>query len=147
MNKIVWISLTFLAGALLPLQAGLNAKLGKAGGSPIHASMISFIVGALSLVAYVLVTKQQISWTGMRTAPAYSWIGGAMGAFYVTMIVLAFPRLGPGLTFGMVVAGQMVFSVLLEHFDILVAEKHPVNLFRIMGVLLIVIGVIIIRKS
>ncbi|MFM2135841.1 MAG: hypothetical protein RL021_1241, partial [Bacteroidota bacterium] len=55
MNKALWISLTLLAGAFLPLQAGLNAKLGRAGGSPIHASMISFIVGAISLVAYVLV--------------------------------------------------------------------------------------------
>lgn len=147
MNKLIWISLTFLAGTLLPLQAGLNAKLGKAGGSPIHASMISFVIGALSLVAYVLLTKQTVSWSGIRTAPAYAWLGGAMGAFYVTTIILAFPRLGPGLTFGMVVAGQMVFSIVLEHFDILVSEKNSINLMRLIGVVLIIIGVVIIRKN
>lgn len=142
----MWIALAFLSGAFLPIQAGLNAKLGKAAESPVYASMLSFAVGTLGLITYILITKQSISWAGVREAPAHIWLGGLLGAFYVTVIILAFPKLGPGLTFGLVVAGQMIISIILEHFNILVAQQNSISLMKLLGVLLVVAGVIIIRK-
>jgi transporter family-2 protein len=59
--------------------------------------------------------------------------------------MLALPNLGPGLTFALLVAGQMIVSVALEHFNMLVAEPHPISLLRILGILLIVGGVIMVR--
>ncbi len=142
----MWIALAFLSGAFLPIQAGLNAKLGKAAESPVYASMLSFAVGTLGLITYILITKQSMSWAGVREAPAHIWLGGLLGAFYVTVIILAFPKLGPGLTFGLVVAGQMIISIILEHFNILVAQQNSISLMKLLGVLLVVAGVIIIRK-
>lgn len=146
MNKLMWIALAFLSGAFLPIQAGLNTKLGKAAESPVYASMLSFAVGTLGLITYILITKQSMSWAGVREAPAHVWLGGLLGAFYVTVIILAFPKLGPGLTFGLVVAGQMIISILLEHFNILVAQQNSMSFMKLLGVLLVVAGVIIIRK-
>lgn len=146
MDKLIWIALAFFSGAFLPIQGGLNARLGKAIESPVHASMISFIVGAVALVLYVLLTGQTISWAGVKTAPSYVWLGGLLGAFYVTVIVMAFPRLGPGLTFGLVIAGQMIVSVLLEHFNVLVAQPQPVSYMRMLGIAMVVGGVLVIRK-
>ncbi|MPR35808.1 DMT family transporter [Salmonirosea aquatica] len=146
MDKVIWIVLAFLKGAFLPIQAGLNTRLGKAAGSPVYASMFSFVVGAIGLIIYILLTRQSISWSGVREAPGYVWIGGLLGAFYVTVIILAFPKLGPGLTFGLVVAGQMILSVVLEHNNILVAQQNPINAMKILGIALVIAGVIIIRK-
>lgn len=146
MNKNLWMALTLLAGALLPLQAGLNTRLGKAAGNPVWASDISFVVGTVALLAYLLVTRQTLSWGGLKASPAYIWLGGLMGAYYVTFIVLAFPRLGPGLTFGLIVAGQMIVSLILEHNHVLVEQQTPVNPMRILGVILIIAGVIILRR-
>lgn len=144
--KLLWIVIAFISGAFLPIQAGLNTRLGKSIGSPVHASMISFMVGVLGVFLYILATQQHISWAGIKTAPWYSWVGGALGAFYVTAIILAFPKIGPALTFGLVVAGQMTVAVLLDHFNVLVAQQAPISLWRILGVVLIIAGVIIIRK-
>ena len=144
--KSLWIIIAFVSGAFLPIQAGINTRLSKAIESPVYASMISFLVGAIALVIYILFTQQHIAFSGIKTIPAYAWIGGALGAFYVTSIILAFPRIGPALTFGLVVLGQMVIAVILDHFNILVAQQHSINLWRILGVILIVGGVIIIRK-
>jgi len=146
MNKIMWIALAFLSGAFLPIQAGLNAKLGKAAESPVYASMLSFVIGTLGLITYILITNQSISWAGVRAAPAHIWLGGLLGAFYVTVIILAFPKLGPGLTFGLVVAGQMIISILLEHFNILVTQQNSISFMKLFGVLLVIAGVIIIRR-
>lgn len=146
MNKAIWILLAFVSGAFLPIQAGLNAKLGKAGQSALHASLTSFVVGTLALVIYILATRQTVSWEGLKAAPGYAWLGGLLGAFYVTVIVLAFPKLGPGLTFGLVVTGQMLFSALLEHYNILVAQPSPISWTKVLGMTLIIAGVVIMRK-
>ena len=69
-----------------------------------------------------------------------------MGAFYVTVVILAYPHLGPSLTFGLIVAGQMIISAVMEHFNVLVANPTPINLYKIIGLALIVVGVIIVRK-
>jgi transporter family-2 protein len=144
--KITWIIIAFLSGAFLPLQAGLNTRLGKAIGSPVYASLISFIIGALAVLLYCLLTKQHVVWACMKSAPLYVWLGGVLGAFYVTAIILAFPQIGPAMTFGLVVAGQMIISVLLDHFNILVVQHHSINIWKLLGIVLIVSGVIIIRK-
>ncbi|HLP52289.1 MAG TPA: DMT family transporter [Chitinophagales bacterium] len=145
-NKLIWIVMAFIAGSFLPIQAGINAKLGKAGGSAVHASMFSFVVGAVALILYIILTKQTVSWAGLKAAPLSAWAGGLLGAFYVTVIVLSFPKLGPGLTFGLVVAGQMLISALLEHFNILVASPQPLSLLRVVGMAMVVGGVVIMRK-
>jgi len=146
MNKTTWMFAALLAGAFLPIQASMNAKLGKAGTSAIHGTMISFFVGAFAVALYILLTKQTVSWAGIKSAPAYAWLGGLLGACYVTLVILAFPKLGPALTFGFVVTGQMLLSALMEHFDILVSQQHSLNIWRILGFLMVIGGVILIRK-
>ncbi|HEY8403090.1 MAG TPA: DMT family transporter [Flavobacteriales bacterium] len=147
MEKYIWVIVSFLAGAFLPIQAGINAKLGKAASSPAVASLLSFFVGLMALIVYVLVTQQNYSLKGLKEAPAYTWTGGLIGAFYVTIIILAFPRIGPGLTFGLVIAGQLLLSIIMEHYQLLGAHHHPVNIARVIGMLLIVAGVVLIKRN
>ena len=144
--KVLWIFIAFISGVLLPLQAGVNIRLGKSIESAVYASMLSFVVGVFSMLIYIVLIKQNVSWAGLKTAPAFAWIGGALGAFYVTATMLAFTRLGPALTFGLVVAGQMIIAVLLDHFNIMVAQQHSINIWRILGVVMVVAGVVVIRK-
>jgi transporter family-2 protein len=144
--KYIWIIMALLSGAFLPIQGGINSRLGKEIASPVHASLISFLVGAVALFVYTMLTRQPVHAGGLRTAPLYLWSGGLLGAFYVTAIILCFPKIGPALTFGLVVAGQMIISIVLDHFDILVAQPHPVNIWKVLGVLMVIGGVIIIRK-
>ena len=84
-----------------------------------------------------------MGWSEKR--PMVRMAGGLFGAFCLTAILFTMPKLGPGLTFGLMVAGQMIISVGLEHFNILVAQPHPISLLRVLGILLIVGGAIIIR--
>lgn len=146
MEKSVWIFLVALAGSLLPLQTGLNAKMGKEIASPIWASLLSFTIGAIALLIYVLVTNNSFQYAGFKTIPKYTWLAGVFGAFYVSVVVLAFPKLGPSLTFGLIVAGQLLISLFLDHFNILVHQQHSINIQRIVGILMIIAGVVLIRK-
>ncbi len=144
--KPTWILIAIISGTFLPIQAALNTRLGKSIDNPVIAALISFVVGSIALGLYVVLTKQSLSWTIIKNVPVYAWLGGLLGAFYVTAIIFAFPRIGPALTFGLIVTGQMIIAILLDHFNILVAQQHSINGWRIFGVLLVITGVIIIRK-
>jgi bacterial/archaeal transporter family-2 protein len=145
MGRIIWIVIALLAGVFIPMQGGLNGLLGKEIKSPIHASFISFIIGTAAIALYIVLTKQTVSLEGVKNVPWYVWFAGVLGAFSISVIILTMPKLGPGLTMGLVVAGQMLISVGLEHFNILVTQPHPISLLRVVGILLIVGGVVLIR--
>lgn len=146
MSKLFWILLVVLAGSVLPIQAGLNARLGKEIASPVWAVFVSFVIGAITTLAYILVTRNAVAFESFKLASKWVWLAGAFGAFYVAVVVLALPRLGAALTFGLVVAGQLGLSLILDHFNFLVHQQHSINLFRILGMLLIIMGVVLIRR-
>lgn len=146
MEKLIWILLAIVAGSGLPIQAGLNSKLAKTGGSPIHAAMISFSVGIFLLLLFILFTSQNVSWKELKNAPAYSWFGGLFGAFYVSVIIYSFPKIGPGLAFSLIILGQLLMSMLMEHYQILGAPTQTINVGRIIGMLFIIGGAIMIKK-
>ena len=146
MEKIFWIVLVLVAGAMLPVQAGLNNQMGKALVSPAWAVLISFFVGTIAMLIYVVITKQPLHFHQFKEVPITTWLAGFLGAVYVTSVVLAFPKLGAALTFGLIVGGQLTISLLLDHFNILVQVKHSINIYRVIGMILIVAGVVIIRK-
>jgi transporter family-2 protein len=109
--------------------------------------MICFIVAALALVLYLPFSKETLSWAGLKSASILSLIGGGvLGTVFITSTTIALPRLGMALTFGLVVAGQVVISVLLDHFNIMVVQQHSINVWRVIGVALIIGGVIIVQK-
>lgn len=146
MDKALWIIMAVAAGAGLPIQAALNSKLAKTGGSPLHAAMISFTVGVLTLLLFILFTSQNVSWKDLKDAPTYSWLGGLLGAFYVSVIIYSFPRIGPGFAFGLIIAGQLGISMLLEHYQIFGAKHHAISFGRIAGFTLIILGVYLTKR-
>jgi transporter family-2 protein len=74
------------------------------------------------------------------------WTGGVIGAVYVTLTVILVPRLGPALMFGTIVAGQMLAALVLDHYGLLGVPTHPVNVGRLVGALLLIAGVVMIRR-
>jgi len=140
--------MAFIAGTILPIQAALNGKMGKAVQHPMVAAFISFSVGALALLLYLLLARQPLSLTmAYKQAPWYAWLGGVIGTFYVVASIVLLPRLGVALTFGLVIAGQLFISLLMDHYGWLGVPIRPINLYRIAGVVLLIIGVVLIRTS
>lgn len=142
----VYILLSVLAGAVLPFQGTINGKLGNSIQSPVYASFISFLVGTLGLLVYGFISQGPFKIQALKHTPSYELLGGILGAFYVLVVILMLPRLGAALTFSLIVAGQMIVSIFLDHTGLLVPVQHPVNLWRIIGLSLIIGGVILVRK-
>lgn len=145
--KWLFLAAALAAGMMAPVQAGLNAKMGRALDDPFYAALISFFVGTLGLLAYGLLTRMEF--TAVRQASAVHWtvwLAGLLGAFYVTAIIIVTPKLGAALTFGLVVAGQLLMAVLLDHFGLLGIPVQAFSWQRLLGIALITAGVVLIRK-
>ena len=142
---IAFLLLAVLAGSALPFQAGINARLATFVGGPIRASAISFAVGTLVLVVVALVvTRGVVSTSRVGSVPWWGWLGGAVGAGYVASTVAAAPRLGALNLFAAVIFGQLLCSVVLDHFGVLYKE-HALSAGRLAGVVLLAVGVGLVR--
>ncbi len=144
--QILLILLAIIVGALLPVQAAVNAELGRAIKSPIFAALVSFVVGTAGLLLYGLLTR--VDFTTLREArhlPVGYWLGGLIGAAYVAATIILAPRLGTALTFGLTIGGQMILSLILDHYGLLGLPVNPASWVRILGVVLIMVGVVLLR--
>jgi transporter family-2 protein len=142
---LAFLLLAVAAGGALPFQAGINARLASFVGGPVRASAISFAVGTIVLVLIALVVTRGIASTGrLGSVPWWGWLGGAVGAGYVASTVAAAPRLGALNLFAAVIFGQLLCSVVLDHFGVLYRE-HGLSAGRIAGVLLLGAGVVLVR--
>ncbi|WP_404376106.1 DMT family transporter [Vreelandella aquamarina] len=136
-----------VAGAMLPMQAGINAGLARGWGHPLWAATVSFGIGTIVLLGASTALRLTVpSWQQLSDIPLWSWSGGILGAFYVTVMVIFAPKLGAATLLALVVAGQMLASTLLDHFGVLGFPQQAISLPRLLGVVLLFLGVILIRR-
>ncbi|MDD2604663.1 MAG: DMT family transporter [Desulfobacterales bacterium] len=142
-----YILLALAAGATVPTQAGINARLNLFTHSPVLSAGISFAVGTGVLVLYAAALR--IGLPPLATAaghPWWIWSGGALGAFFVSAVIVLAVQLGATAMVALVLTGQLVTSILLDHYGLLGYPVHPANGWRIMGVVLLFAGAYLIKR-
>jgi transporter family-2 protein len=136
----------FAAGAMLPIQFGINAQLARWVESPLRATLISFAVGTLVLgVAMAAADRDWPSAEKIGSGPWWVWVGGLLGAFYVLGSVVSAPKLGAATLVAVILAGQAVASLLVDHFGWVGFAENPVTPTRLLGIGLVAVGVGLVR--
>jgi transporter family-2 protein len=145
--ELIYVFLAMIAGACAPTQAGINAQLSLFTDDPIFAATLSFAVGTAGLLALAAVIR--VPWPALETMmrlPWWMWCGGFLGAFLVAVTIVLAPKLGAATLMGFLVAGQMIASLMLDHYGVLGYPLHPVGIWRVVGVLLVICGVVLIKR-
>jgi bacterial/archaeal transporter family-2 protein len=146
---MAWILLpiAFIAGVAFAVQFGVNAQLSNFIGSPLAAATVSFWVGAVALLAVSLIGRQPLPFGNTVTeAPWWTWTGGMLGAFVVVSSIILVPRIGAAATIGLVLAGQVVASIIIDHLGLLRVPVHELTAPRIAGAALIIAGVVLVQR-
>ena len=138
--------LALVAGALLPLQALINARLGHATAGGLFASGVSFLVGTVALAAVLVVMRPTLpSAEAMLRLPPWIWTGGLIGAAFVVVATLAVPRIGAASLIALVVLGQMVAALLLDRYGVL--QAAPIKRVALTSrAALVVVGVLMVLQ-
>ena len=140
-----WLALGFLAGVAYTLQGAVNAQLRAGVGDPLWATLVSFVIG--TIVLGILVAGTRAAVPGQWPTRPWVWTGGLLGVFHVTAALLLVPRIGAGTMIGLYVAGQMTAALLLDQFGLVGVPLHTTTPARIVGAVLVVLGVLLLRRA
>lgn len=136
-----------LAGAFVVIQQTLNSALRLELGSPLWAALASYLTGSLTLIVVLFVLREPfLAFSTLAKTSLSSWTGGMFGAVYIVGSILLLPRLGAMTAIALLIAGQMVTSMLFDHFGLFGLEPRPIDAYRAAGVGLLMAGVFLIRS-
>jgi transporter family-2 protein len=138
--------LAILVGAGLTIQVGMNSTMRGALDSPLIASILNFSVGLAALALAAVITGARVAPGSIATVPGWTWLGGLLGAAYVASTTVLGARLGAAAFLALLLAGQMVAAVLVDHYGVIGFPRHPVSWERLVGVALLLLGVWLIMR-
>ncbi|WP_259704549.1 DMT family transporter [Weissella confusa] len=130
---------------MLANQNPINADMKKVVGSPFISAAISFLVGSVFLAIVSAVKSHQVfpTMTFIQSNPAWIWLGGVLGAIYLTSNVLLFPRLGAIQTVVLPILGQILMGTLIDTFGWFGSRPIPLTALRVIGVIILIAGVVV----
>lgn len=134
-------------GGALTFQALANAEMGRVGRSPLTGAIINFVVGmgALALL-YISGVLGKPQWSELRSAPWWAWLGGLVGATFITTMIVAVPRIGAVTAFTAIILGQLTASATVDSFGLLGAPITPLSVQRLLGLSLIAAGALLTQR-
>ena len=147
-SLIIPIVLAVLAGAFVPVQTAANSLLGKGLGSGVWSTLVVFIVASLTTALFMVFQRPAMPDSAQLSGiPAYAWLtGGVLGAVYIYLLIYTAPKLGMAGAVGFVITGQLIAAMLFDHFGWMGFEQHSISWKRMAGAVLLILGVIIVKK-
>jgi len=141
-----YASLMLLAGVAIPIMAAMSGALGVRLESPPAAIAtvfgVAFLAAALVALFWGLPRLDQIA-----AAPAHLYLGGLFVGFYGLSITFVGPRFGIANAIFCVLVGQIICAALIDHFGWLGATRTPLDLKRLAGMGVMVLGLLLARKG
>lgn len=146
--KYLFYLLPLIAGVSMSIQSGVNGQLRAALGQPLIAAFISFLSGTITLLLLLLFTRTGFpSMQELGAVNLYKYTGGMLGVIVVTFVILSVQQVGASNMFVLIIAGQLVTALLMDHFGILGLQLNPVNFQKLAGILLVVAGAYLVTRK
>jgi bacterial/archaeal transporter family-2 protein len=150
LSTVQWLAfaaLGLIAGLSFVMQQIVNTNLKNGLASALWAAFVSYAGGTLLVALILLATQQGVPSRQAIAGTSWpSWLGGAFGLVYVLVSIVLISRVSAATSIALIVAGEMLTSVTFDHFGLLGLTKHPIGAMRVVGALLLLAGVVLIRK-
>jgi transporter family-2 protein len=140
---LISFALAFLAGIAIAVQAAVNSQLaGAMAGNTMAAAFYSFFTGMLLLgvIAFFRGGLSE-SLSVIPSQPGWRLVGGVLGAGAIFCTVWLAPRIGLANLLVLVIAGQLLSSLAIDHFGWLGAVMRPAASIKMVGALVVLVGV------
>ena len=131
-------------GIAMSIQTALNTQLREYLYYPLQAALLSFLIGTIVLA--VLVFFQPVEKPNLETLlqiPWFLWLGGCLGVYAISISIYTAPKLGFLSLSGLIIFGQIAISMLIDQYGLLGNEKTPIHWQRLLGGVVIFIGVLL----
>ena len=131
-------------GIAMSIQTAINSQLREYLYSPLQAALLSFLIGTIALA--VLVFFQPVEKPNLETLlqiPGLLWLGGCLGVYAISISIYTAPKLGFLSLSGLIIFGQIAISMFIDQYGLLGNEKTPIHWQRLLGGVVIFIGVLL----
>jgi len=147
MTKYMFVFAALLIGGFLSIQGSINAQISSFLKHPLQASLTNFVVGTIVLILLNIILRTTMpTFNELKTIPWYLFLGGVIGAMFVTSVVLLIPKIGVTTMLAASIAGQLIVATVIDHFGYFNVTVHPVSLSRIAGIIMLVLGIFLIQR-
>jgi len=144
LNTLVIILIGLVGGAAIgfqsPLAGVISQRLGGTAGS-----LFVHLSGALFSAALLLLRGGE-NFRSWRNLPWYVFTVGVFGLILYQTIAVTLPRLGSATMITLIIIGQILVGMLIDHFGWLGMTVHPISFTRVLGVLLLILGGYLIAR-
>jgi transporter family-2 protein len=138
--KLVFAFLVVLAGVGTVIQTGMNMQL--------LAALTNFCVGFFVLALAIFLCRIPLpTLSSIGGTPAWAWLGGLFGAFFIGTLAVAGRELGGVVMVALIVTGQLLAALVFDHYGWLGFPVRPLSLSRIIGSVLLVTSLILFKES
>lgn len=146
--KIQYYIISLLAGIAVAFQTGVNSQLRTDTNNPVFTALISFGVGTVALlILYITLFRQNPLFPHNYSFEWWKFTGGLLGVIYVTAVVIAAPKIGAANSLALIVAGQFITAIIIDHFGAMNLPVTPISFYRVAGIVLLLAGVYLIQKK
>ncbi len=146
--KYLFYILPLFSGVFMTIQASVNSQLRTSINNPIGAAFLSFLGGTLSLAVALVVLRQPLP--NLQTLTTIEWhkyLGGLLGATFVTFAIFSAPKIGISSMSVIIVTGQLLTALCLDHFGFLGFKVNEISLTKILGLVLVVVGAYLVNQK
>lgn len=135
------------AGAVIAIQAPLNAQLGVLLKSSLLGTSIAFFFSFLfTLIVVMLSTRHYPHSEDIRSVPFYLWFSGAaLSAFGVGLFYYLIPKMGVGSMMSYALSGQLLIAVVVSHFGWFGLPVKSIDTIKVAGVISLLAGVLLLN--
>lgn len=145
---ILWSLAGIASGLTFAIQPAMNGKLAMALGSSIHAAFISFFISTIILIIILLSTpgeRRNIPRVFSVKRPWWTWTGGLLGAYYVSVFALVTNWVGVGLVTLTSILGMIIFSTVIDSKGLFGRSPQRILPLQYAGLMLLFLGVVCIK--
>ena len=136
--------IALLSGALMSIQGVFNTQVTKTSGIWVANAFVQFTALLVCLAAW-LVTDRSSFGTLWKVEPKYMLLGGAIGAFITYTVIKGMEMLGPARAVMLIVISQLIVAYVIELFGMFGVEKQPLEMRKILGMGVAIVGLVIFK--
>jgi len=140
--------LVILIGLIGGLAVGIQSPIAGQMGQRLGGTASSFIVhlSGMVLSGILLVIQGGEKIRDWQTLPWYMFGAGFFGLILYQTISITLPRLGSTMMIALIIIGQLLAGIVIDHFGLLGVATRHIDVYRVFGVIALLIGGYLITK-
>lgn len=141
---MVGFFIALLSGALMSIQGVFNTQVTKTSGIWVANAFVQLSAFLVCMGVWLCADRSSFA-TLLKVEPKYMLLGGVMGAGITYTVIKGMEMLGPARAVMIIVISQLIVAYLIELLGLFGVEKQPLEIRKVIGMLIAIAGIVVFK--